>query len=174
MSQVFDNIDWMQDGSFQFASTDSEVPGRNSSDSSGSPPESFRVSSRLTHLKFAITCRGQNLARPRDRGPWNTFVTMIPDKFDWKYQTHERALRRDQARHTGYVDLNQAARNHDIWPQNSFPAVISHWESLHMELLPTVHELSWPRMMGRWLATVVETEMFPALWCVYPAVKASS
>jgi len=164
----------MQDGSFQLASTDSEVFGRNSSDSSGSPPEPRRVSSRPAHLKSAVTCRGKGVVRPRGRGQWNMFATMVPHKFDWKYQTHERALRRDQARHTGYVDLNQPARNHDIWPQNSFPAVISHWESLHMELLPAVHELSWPRMMGRWLTTAVETEAFPALWYTYPTVKASS
>jgi hypothetical protein len=164
MSQVFDNIDWMQDGSFQLASTDSEVFRKNSSDPPGSPPESPRVPPRPAYSKFAITCQGKNLARSRGRGQWNMFATMIPDKFDRKCQTPERALRRDQARHTEYVDLNQPARNHDIWPQNSFPAVISHWESRHMELLPAVHELSWPRMMGRWLAMVVETEMFPALW----------
>jgi hypothetical protein len=95
---------------------------------------------------------------------------MVPHKFDWKYQTDERALRRNEARHTGYVDLNQQARNHDIWPQNSFPAVISHWEATqHKEPLPTVYELKWPCMMGRWLAKVVETEMFPAQWYVYPS-----
>jgi hypothetical protein len=154
----------MIDGSFQLASTDSDVLGRNSSGSSGSPTESPQASLRPAYSKFGISCRGENLARPRSRGQWNMFAIMVPDKFDWKYQTCERALRRNRARHTGYVDLNQPARNHDIWPQNSFAAVISHWESLHMELLPTVHELSWPRMMGRWLATVVETEMFPALW----------
>jgi hypothetical protein len=76
------------------------------------------MSSRPEYSKLVITCRGVNLARPRGRGQWNMFATMVPDKFDWKCQTDERALRRNQARHTGYVDLNQPARNHDIWPQN--------------------------------------------------------
>ena len=161
----------MQDGSFQLASTDSEVFARNSSGSSGSPPEPLRVSSRPVYS--TITCRGKNLVRPRGRGQWNMFATMVPHKFHWKPQTDEHAMRRDQARHTGYVDLNQPAGNHDIWPQNSFPAVISHYESHRTELLHTVHEMPWPRMMGRWLATVVETEMFPALWYVYPDIKDS-
>jgi hypothetical protein len=175
--QVFDNVNWVEDGSFQLASTDSEVSERmyGSSGSSGSPPESPRASSPPTHYKSTSSCRGKNLTRPRDRGHWNTFVTMFPPKFNWKCQTHERALRRHEARHTGYVALNEHARNHDIWPQNSFPPMISHWEAtLKKECLNPGNERSWQCMIGRWLTTVVATDMFPAQWHVYPDIKGST
>jgi hypothetical protein len=94
---------------------------------------------------------------------------MSPDKFSWRRQTEERALRRNRIRHAGHVDFNQQALNHDIWPQHSFPPLIFHCDANRYEeaLLPTVRELPMARILGRWIANAVETELFPAQWCVF-------
>lgn len=167
---MFENVNWGQSGCFELGLTDSEpdvITYSLSSGSSGSPPEASNVSPPPLPCRATITCQGTDLTQSRARGHWNTITAMDPARFSWKYQTEERALRRNQTRHTGYVDFNQHARNHDIWPQNSFPAIISHWDAnVTRGRLPNAHELSSPRMFGRWLVAAVETELFPARWYV--------
>jgi hypothetical protein len=50
-----------------------------------------------------------------------------------------------------------------------FP-LLSHWTATGFRDTPsTVAEVPLPRMLGRLLASAVETEMFPAHWSVYSA-----
>jgi hypothetical protein len=95
---------------------------------------------------------------------------MVPSQFNWELQTEERSLRRDKRRHAGYVDLNQSALNRDMWPQNSFSALLLGCKATNAYgNMSALAEIPPSPMLGRLLAGVVETEMFPACLSVYSA-----
>ncbi|KIM22270.1 hypothetical protein M408DRAFT_28820 [Serendipita vermifera MAFF 305830] len=116
---------------------------------------------RIEH--FAIVFRKDTVLDMRTRNQWNFMATLKPNVFKWRRQTKERALRRDMRRHAGFWDLNQSARNQDLWPQVAGPPFLSFNNvDASLRLLPLVYEQSWPCVIGRRLVDLVQTEAFPA------------
>jgi len=87
----------------------------------------------------------------------------------WTPQVADGSLSGDDGSYASQVDFNQQARNHDIWPQMSFSALLSPWTRTDdCGALSTVGEVPLSQMLGRLLASAVETELFPAYLLVYP------
>jgi hypothetical protein len=84
---------------------------------------------------------------------------MVPDRFQWSPQKQERALRRNEKRHVGYLDLNQHSTNYDLWPQHSMENLISLWEGSETDVIPST-EIDWPSKFGRLITNVVATDLF--------------
>ncbi|KIM27706.1 hypothetical protein M408DRAFT_24354 [Serendipita vermifera MAFF 305830] len=112
---------------------------------------------------MSIVFRKDTALDLRTRLQWNFLATMKPSRTQWRRQIPERALRRDRRRHTGFWDLNQSARNQDLWPQVASPPILSFNNvDASLLLLPSAHEQSWSCIIGRRLVDLIQTEAFPA------------
>ncbi|KIM21481.1 hypothetical protein M408DRAFT_103882 [Serendipita vermifera MAFF 305830] len=130
-----------------------------STDEAGSP---INCKSTSQADPIAIILRKGNILDARTRNQWNFMATMQPAQSQWRRQTSRRALRRDRLRHAGYLDLNQSARNEDLWPQVAGPSFLSFNNTSMILLLQFAYEQSWSCIIGRRLVDLVQTEAFPA------------
>jgi hypothetical protein len=113
-------------------------------------------SGKATHLSRRDT-------RPRPRGQWSLLASLSSYPLAWEPQLDDHSIEGDNRNHGVFPDLNQQARNHDIWSQISFSALLSHWTATEpYDPLSTVGEVALSQMLGRLLANVVATEKFPA------------
>jgi hypothetical protein len=110
-------------------------------------------------MEVAVDCSSGTFSTPRLRGFWTFLSSMVPERFQWSLQTHERALRRNERRHVGYLDLNQPSTNHDLWPQHSMENLLSLWEDSETDIIPST-EIDWPSKFGRLITNVVATDLF--------------
>jgi hypothetical protein len=89
---------------------------------------------------------------------------MQPD-FLWVPQKEENAINSDQTEQTGTLDFNRASLNEDSWSQSSISALLRVWDfGDHYKYSlskPVAEELPYSRRLGRLIANVVSTNLFP-------------
>lgn len=136
-----------------------------------------KVTARVAEIKarnlkesesFSIGCTARDFHHVRLRRQWEMMTCMHSKMFGWTYQTKEQAHRRDNLKHAGRTDYNQHSPNQDIWPQTSISALLKLWEfvrneeSIEQESKPWFDELSSGWKLGRLIANIVSTDLFPA------------
>jgi hypothetical protein len=121
---------------------------------------------------FTIGCVGRDVRHERLRRQWEMITSMHSTSFCWTYQTDEKARRRDDLKHAGRTDYNQESLNQDIWPQTTTASLLRMWEATDPDEYtgkdPSIwfDELSNPRKVGRLVANIVATDLFPVRWSV--------
>jgi hypothetical protein len=110
-----------------------------------------------------VVHRSKRVAQPRARGQWSLLASLSSYPLTWEPQMDSHHIDGGSSDHGGFLDLNQQALNHDIWSQTSLSALLSHRTATETyDPLSTVGEVGLSQMLGRLLANVVGTEMFPA------------
>lgn len=109
---------------------------------------------------ISIGCVGHDLYQARPRAQWELLTTMHPSTFEWLFQEEEKALKRDATRHAGRTDFNQTSANKDIWPQTAVSKLLETRTFQPTE--KTSGEFACPQTLGRLIATLVSTDLFPA------------
>ena len=112
-----------------------------------------------------IRCISSDLLQPRLRHQWHLLTAMQPDDFRWISQTEEDAIKSDQMERNGTLDFNHASLNEDIWSQYSISALLRVWDFgdhyKHSLSKPVAEELPYSCRLGRLIANVVSTNLFP-------------
>jgi hypothetical protein len=122
---------------------------------------------------FTVGCIGRDIRHERLRRQWEMITAMYSARSSWNYQTDEQARRRDDLKHAGRTDYNQESLNQDIWPQTSMASLLKMWESTEPDEYTEIEPMSWfdelsnPRKVGRLIANIVATDLFPVQWSVY-------
>ena len=116
---------------------------------------------------FDVRCIGRDVRLDRLRRQWELIISMYSVRFLWTYQTDEQARRRDDLKHAGRTDYNQTSSNLDLWPQTSMAALLKIWEFTeespnHINYMHWFDEVSDPQKVGRLIANIVSTDLFPA------------
>jgi hypothetical protein len=168
-NQIFSGVDW-EDLLFDRATTDSEQG--TARDRHNARAMEIKANNMKASESIAVECIGRNIQHDRWRRQWELIISMYSARFGWNYQTDEQARRRDDLKHAGRTDYSQASSNLDLWPQTSMAALLKIWEFtehvgyMEKEQMHWLDELSNPWKVGRLIANIVATDLFPVRWSV--------
>jgi hypothetical protein len=162
--KVFEGVDW-EDLLFSAGRTDSTPEyGRDFRTDHNARVMEIRASGRTESESASLQCLGKDVNQSRLRNQWQLLTAMEPAMFGWTFQTEERALKRDELRHTGPVNFNQTSAYQDIWPQTFLSDILLPWDVQGSDALykSTFGELPGSQKLGRLITNLVSTDMFPA------------
>jgi hypothetical protein len=68
-----------------------------------------------------VSVRGSTLLHPRTRSQWEAIQSLRIHPWEWRIDNSSNIVKRDERRHAGNIDWNQASSDKDSWPQSSIP-----------------------------------------------------